>query len=229
MSTMFLTPSKIISSLTFGLLLVTDRLHTSIATSNNDNDADTLTSNLIQWVRDSGGYVNDKIVFRHINDTDPTSPRGVFALRDIDEGETLAIIPWDIIIKSPDKEDGKVKAGEYSKDDCAVIEATRKAMAASDNDITPYGKYLLSQPQNYTVGFWTEGGHALMVELTGGTGSGWTVETDNTLPPTDIDDQLIYDFGQQCGGDLNDPLAVQATMLVRARSDYEYMVPIYGE
>lgn len=221
--TMLPSPFKIISSSAlYLLLLVNDRLRTSIATAN--NDADTLTSHLIQWVRDSGGYVNDKIIFRHVDDDDPTSPRGVFAVRDIDDGETLALIPWSIIIKSPDKDDGKLKGGEFSNDDCAVIEATRRAMAASDDDVTPYGRYLLSQPRNYTVGFWTEGGQELMVELTGG-----TYETDNVLPPTDIDDQLIYNFQELCGGDLDDPLAVQAAMLVRARSDYEYMVPIYGE
>ncbi|KAL7504895.1 hypothetical protein ACHAXN_002455 [Cyclotella atomus] len=97
-------------------------------------------------------------------------------------------------------------------------------MTASEDDITPYGKYLLSQPLNYTVGFWTEAGQELFVNLTGGTlhqgGS-------NALPPTDIDDQLIGEFKKVCDGDVTDPMTVQAVMLVRARSDYEYMVPIY--
>lgn len=199
------------------LLLSNHRIQAS-----NSEDADTLTSNLIQWVRGSGGFVSDKIAFRHIND-DPTAPRGVFAVQDIDDGETLAIIPWDLIIKSPERAAGKVH-DRWSHDDCGVIEETLKAMTASEDDITPYGKYLLSQPLNYTVGFWTEAGQDLFVKLTGG-----ILYENNTLPPTDIDDQLIWEFEKVCDGDVTDPMNVQAAMLVRARSDYEYMVPIYGE
>ena len=112
----------------------------------------------------------------------------------------------------------------WSHNDCGVIQETLNAITASDNVITPYGKYLASQPLNYTVGFWTESGQDLFVELTGG-----TLKVDNILPPTDIDDQLIWEFKEACNGDITDPMAVQAAMLVRARSDYEYMVPIYGE
>ena len=187
-----------------------------------NSDADLLTLNLIQWVRVNGGYVNDKIAFRNTKAGDVNSPRGVFALQDIDEGETLAVIPWDLIIKSPERAAGEFK-GRLSDDDCGVMKATLNAMTASEDDMTPYAKYLLSQPQNYTVGFWTRSGQELFVEMTGGT---W--ETDNILPPTDIDDPLI-DFEEMCGGNVSDALAVQAAMLVKARSDYEYMVPLYGE
>ena len=193
-----------------------------VCASNAISDADTLTSNLVQWVRQNGGFVSDKIIFRHINLNDSSSPHGVFAIRGIDKGETLALIPWNLIIKSPERAAGKVK-DQWSKDDCGVIEETRKALTASEMDITPYGRYLLSQPQNYTVGFWTENGQELFVKLTGG-----KLDEDNRLPPTDIDDQLVWDFEAACGGNVSDPMAVQAAMLVRARSDYEYMVPIYG-
>jgi hypothetical protein len=199
------------------LLLSNHQIHAS-----KTEDAEALASNLVQWVRNSGGFVSDKIAFRHIND-DATSPRGVFAVQDIDENETLAIIPWDLIIKSPDRAAGKVD-DRWSHDDCGVIQETLKTMTASEDDMTPYGKYLLSQPSNYTVGFWTESGQELFVKLTGG-----TLYIDNVLPPTDIDDQLIWEFQKACGGDVTDPIAVQAAMLVRARSDYEYMVTIYGE
>lgn len=190
-------------------------------THSNAEDADALTSTLIQWVRTNGGYVSDKIVVRHIND-DLNSPRGVFAVNDIAEGETLAIIPWDLIIKSPERAAGKVE-GKWSYDDCGVIEETRKAMTASEDTITPYGKYLLSQPMNYTVGFWTEKGQQLFDELIG------RVDEENILPPIDIDDQLVDEFLITCNGNVTDPMTVHAVELVRARSDYEYMVPIYGE
>lgn len=212
---MWLSIMSKVKKLSVAALLLINR-HT------NAEDADILTSNLIHWVRSNGGFVSEKIAFRHI-DNDPNSPRGVFAVDDIEEGETLAIIPWELIIKSPERAAGKV-AGKWSHNDCGVIQETLNAITASDNAITPYGKYLASQPLNYTVGFWTESGQDLFVELTGG-----TLQVDNILPPTDIDDQLIWEFKEACNGDITDPMAVQAAMLVRARSDYEYMVPIYGE
>jgi hypothetical protein len=182
------------------------------------NDPDTLTSNLVQWVNDNGGFVSDKVAFRHINPDDPSSPRGVFATQEIEEGETIATIPWELIIKDPkhDERDGKV--GGWSKDDCGVIREVMKAITAAEDEMTPYGKYLLAQPQNYTVGFWSKEGQKFFEEM-----------TDNYLPPIDIDDMLIWEYQYVCEGDINDPVAVQATMLVRARSDWEYMVPIYGE
>jgi hypothetical protein len=201
------------------LLLSNHQIH-----AGETEDAETLTSNLVQWVRNSGGFVSDKIAFGHIND-DATLPLGVFALHDIDENETLAVIPWDLIIKSPERAAGKVE-DRWSDDDCGVIQETLNAMTASEDDMTPYGKYLLSQPLNYTVGFWTEPGQELFVKLTGGT---LYKKGDNVLPPTDIHDQLIRDFQKACDGNVTDPMAVQAVMLVRARSDYEYMAPIYGE
>eukprot|EP00804_Cyclotella_cryptica_P014705 CCRYP_020191-RA/>CCRYP_020191-RA protein AED:0.03 eAED:0.03 QI:100/1/1/1/0.33/0.25/4/1464/410 len=182
----------------------------------NANGDEALISNLIQWVRANGGYVNDKISFRRFNLGDPISPRGVFATQEIDEGETLANIPWDIIIKSPERARGEVEG--WSKDDCGVIQETMKVMAASAVNVegNPYGRYLLSQPHNYTVGFWSNKGQELFVEM-----------TDDFLPPNSIDDMLLWEFKDACGGDVNDPIAVQAAMLVRARSDWEYMVPIY--
>jgi len=207
---------KILSAAT-SLLLTHHGIYASnSAKKQNGDDVDTIVSNLIHWVRANGGYVNDRISFRSIDPEDPTSPRGVFATQEIDEGEILAHIPWDLIIKSPERARGEVEG--MSKDDCGVIQETIKVMTASDSNITPYGRYLLSQPQNYTVGFWSKKGQELFVEM-----------TDHFLPPNSIHDMLGGEFEDVCDGDVNDPMTVQAVTLVRARSDWEYMVPIYGE
>jgi hypothetical protein len=153
-----------------------------------------------------------------LNPDDPSSPCGVFAKQEIEEGETIATIPWELIIKDPKRDERDGKVGGWSKDDCGVIREVMKAITAAEDEMTPYGKYLLAQPQNYTVGFWSKEGQKFFEEM-----------TDNYLPPIDIDDMLIWEYQYVCEGDINDPVAVQATMLVRARSDWEYMVPIYGE
>ncbi|KAL7519156.1 hypothetical protein ACHAWX_003951 [Stephanocyclus meneghinianus] len=203
---------KILSAAT-SLLLYHYGVYANIVSNKSSGD-ETLISNLIQWVRANGGYVNDKISFRRIDPEDPTSPRGVFATQEIDEGEMLAHIPWDLIIKSSERERGEVEG--MSQDDCGVIQETIKVMTASDSNITPYGRYLLSQPQNYTAGFWSKKGQELFVEM-----------TDDFLPPNSIHDMLGAEFEDVCDGDVNDPMTVQAVTLVRARSDWEYMVPIY--
>ena len=61
-----------------------------IAANNNfyKDDADTLSTNLIKWLRDNGAYINDKLVVK--NDG---SYRGIFATQDMDAGEQLCSIP----------------------------------------------------------------------------------------------------------------------------------------
>ena len=53
--------------------------------------------------------------------------------------------------------------------------------------------------------------------------------TDNDkLPPVWIDD-ILQDWEDECGGNIDNSLHVFATMLVKARADYQYLVPFYGE
>ena len=67
---------------------------------------------------------------------------------DMDEGETVCVIPWDLMIM-PD-----VVIDPMVDDDCGTIHALYDAM--SEGGKTPYSKYLLDQPVDYLPSFWSQ-------------------------------------------------------------------------
>ena len=122
-----------------------------------DDDAtvqppDNLVRELLDWLRENGAYVSEKVEIRHLVCDNPLSDRGIFATHDIDVGETVCRIPWNIILKPSEDESG---SGTMSDDDsnCGTIDAVADAM--SDGGKTPYGTYLLAQPRDYTAAFWS--------------------------------------------------------------------------
>lgn len=50
------------------------------------------------------------------------------------------------------------------------------------------------------------------------------------LPPHGVDDFLDEELKEECKDiDFDDPLSMHAAMVVKARADYLFMVPFYGE
>lgn len=102
--------------------------------------------------------------------------------------------------------------------DTVAIDAVFEEISKNESDMTPYGKYLLSQPRGYTVGFWSEEGQKLFMEMT----------NNERLPPVGIKN-FLDDWIEECNGDTTNTDHVFAAMLVDARSDYQWLVPFYGE
>ena len=66
-----------------------------------EQDDDALTPQLIDWLRDNGAYINEKLAIKQL---DPSFPRGIYALEDMEMGETVCKIPWSLILKPNDYE-----------------------------------------------------------------------------------------------------------------------------
>ena len=175
-----------------------------------------LITDMINWLRANGAFINDKLQIRHINPDDPSSPRGLFALESLEEGETVCNIPWELIISPSEK--AVPPSERYMQLDCGTINAVYEEISKSESDMTPYGKYLLSQPRGYTLGFWSKEGQDLF----------WEMTNDEKLPPVWVED-IIDDWEEECGGDAENDIHLFAMMLVKARADYQYLVPFYGE
>jgi len=209
-----------IMSLLRGFLLLTIAAAFAVAavseTANDTQDA--LISDLIDWLRANGSFISNKLQIRHINPDDPTSPRGLFALEPLEEGETVCNIPWDLMIKPSKNSVNDKELSESEKLDCGTINAVIEELSKSETDMTPYGKYLLSQPRGYTLGFWSKEGQKLF----------WEMTNDEKLPPIWIED-ILDEWVEECDGDVKNDNHVFALMLVKARADYQYLVPFYGE
>jgi len=116
------------------------------------DDDDVLTAQLIDWLRDNGAYINEKLAIKQL---DPSLPRGLYAMEDMEAGETVCKIPWALILKPTAEElaNGSVRE-ELS--DCGTIEAVFHAITVDEDNMTPYGRYLLNRPKAYTAPFWSQ-------------------------------------------------------------------------
>ena len=114
-------------------------------------DSDTTTFQLLEWLRENGAYINGKLEVRHVVPDEPSSTRGVFATTEMDKDEIVCTIPWKLMLK-PSKELKKRTTAEQS--DCGTMHEVVRA--TSEDTITPYGKYLLTLPRDYTAGFWSK-------------------------------------------------------------------------
>ncbi len=212
--TSFICCCSMMVSLLRGFLLLTIAAVSAAASEAVANDTqDVLISDLITWLRANGSFINEKLQIRHVNANDPKSPRGLFALESLEEGETICNIPWDLMIKPIENSHSKSE-----QLDCGTINAVIEELSKSAADMTPYGKYLLSQPRGYTLGFWSEEGQELF----------WEMTNDEVLPPIWIEESVEV-WEEVCDGDVENDDHVFAVMLVKARADYKYLVPFYGE
>ena len=151
---------------------------------NRSNGDDDIATQLIHWLRANGAYINEKLTVRHVNPADVTSPRGVFALEDMDAGELLCHIPHTLLLKPRedtyldnlnkrirlnihnDTDDGDVEELDESEIfDCGAIDAVFDAMmilknkneaTKNDDAENAYVKYLLMQPKDYLPSFWSK-------------------------------------------------------------------------
>ncbi|KAL7540926.1 hypothetical protein ACHAXR_011288 [Thalassiosira sp. AJA248-18] len=195
--------------------------HANTGSSNGDPHPDVVVSNLLEWLRSNGAYINEKLVVKHLVPDDPLSPRGIFTIDAMEARETVCSIPPKLIVRS-NKEYMEGLQPEMTH--CGTIKALMKAMDGDDS--TPYGRYMLAQPERYCAGYWSESGRDLLADMLKSMRTEQLTYRDQ-LPPRGFDEAFEL-LEEECNGDLDDPLYIHAAMLVQARADYEFMAPFYG-
>ncbi|KAL7523824.1 hypothetical protein ACHAXR_000347, partial [Thalassiosira sp. AJA248-18] len=195
--------------------------HANTGSSNGDPHPDVVVSNLLEWLRSNGAYINEKLVVKHLVPDDPLSPRGIFAIDAMEAEETVCSIPPKLIVRS-NKE--LMEGLQPEMTHCGTIKVLMKAMDGDDS--TPYGRYLLAQPKGYCAGFWSKAGRGQLADMLKSTRTEQLTTERDQLPPRGVDDAFGL-LEEECNGDLEDPLYIHAAMLVQARADYEFMVPFY--
>ena len=88
---------------------------------------DVLATDLADWLRTNGARIHDGLSIRRRDPADPTSPRGVFATRAIDEGEVLCNIPWELLIKPENKYDSDDEDDDDDGGLCDTLVSTIEA------------------------------------------------------------------------------------------------------
>jgi len=196
----------------------------------NDKDDDSLSTNLITWLRDNGAYINDKLVVKYNG-----VYRGIYATEDMAVGEQLCSIPSNLMIQ-PDKKEMMDEEDTTIYPHCNTINQVMKALSTNnDGNTNPYSEYLKAQPIGYLPTFWSDSAKELLITMLKSTQKEY--QTDlvyygleyDELPPHGIQYKLD-EIQHECNVDdnmMDNPIYKQAAMLVTARGDYEYMIPYY--
>ena len=178
----------------------------SFSTLIKDDKTDEILADMIHWLRNNGAFIDEGIQLRRLDPGVPTSPRGVFASRTFEKDDVLISIPWDLVVKP---EDG------HEKGRCGTVQAIHDHMKDGSN---PYGRYLASQPRRGLPGYWSEEGRAFLYDMLG-----------KNLPPFKYKLEEDWLFGCNISpSDMDsDELEVHALMLVSARDEDDFMIPLY--
>mmetsp|Transcript_33632 Transcript_33632/g.61810 ORF Transcript_33632/g.61810 Transcript_33632/m.61810 type:complete len:346 (-) Transcript_33632:723-1760(-) len=189
---------------------------TSVSDSN-----DTLINDLISWLLSNGAFIDTRLSIQHIDPTDPSSVRGIFAAHgSFEKDEILISIPHDLVYDSvprPVKKNANKVWRDTDEDhgDCGTTYEIHDAMQTGN---TPYGRYLAHQPRRYVPGYWAS---EVSRNLLG------TILGDHLAPRFSLKDRAQRDWIRYCDGATNDELEIHAAMLVTARADGRRMVPYY--
>jgi len=196
-----------------GLLLrLTVSLQSLSFATGSKNDKLSLGQAQIEWLRSRGGFFHsDKIELQPIfKDDDPenNSPVGVFATADLQEDETLAIIPQHCLLKS--------LGG--SGETCDTVRNLMKQRELGDkSEFAPYVDYIFDNGNHkgHLPASWSEAGKELIHTVIG-----------RELPPFHITD---ISFEEDCGGGdgSTTPDEEEVYLLVLRRSWDDKMLPIY--
>jgi hypothetical protein len=193
-----------------------------------------LHHNVIEWVKESGGYFSDKQkvlpIQRKDDDFTATPALGVFATTDIEKGELLARVPAKCIIaewdESLDSNPFKRGRGKYF---CATtLELLEEAQLGDKSQYARYLDLLKHQDSEVLPCNWSPGGKNLLEDVLGI----YSQYKELAIPPRSPFwnrgeyekrcERTIQDHDHN-GESLETLLATQ----VMQRSYHEYMIPVY--
>jgi len=197
---------------------------------------------LIQWLRENGGIVNEKIEIRRADLSDPTSRFGMFTDGDLDEKEILLVIPRDCLItdvphdysivdvdeedeededeedEDDDEEEEEEEDEDYDYYHCATIKNLIEEMKLGDKShYAPYVNYLLAEPWGQLPSAWSKEGKALFRKV--------LQSTEDPLPPLHPS-SMETDYLHHCKG-RKDPFEVNAALMVAQRSWDDTLIPVF--
>jgi hypothetical protein len=172
-----------------------------------------LNFGIFDWIHNSeGGFYNPKQTFRRDEKTGLT---GVFAKQRIEKNEVLLTVPWDLILKSDDREEEGRMCCE------TVASVAREMRLGEESKLAPYANYLNSQGNDQLPSAWTAAGQDLLRTIVGG------VVDEPEIPPAEPTEWLTNDWYDRCEGKRRDALSAKAAVLVVQRSDDYIMIPAY--
>ncbi|KAL3925826.1 MAG: hypothetical protein SGILL_000142 [Bacillariaceae sp.] len=167
---------------------------------------------VFEWVAQSeGSIVHPKQEVRRAIPSDISSPLGVYATEDIEEGEILTHVSWDNIITVglPEDHGEQLPCG-------LVVKLTEELKLGKDSNFAPYVEYLNDEADGQIPSSWSKDGRDVFLEV-----------VEKEIPPlTQLD--WFEEARTYCKLDAAiDPFIRKAILLIIQRSDDDIMIPAY--
>jgi hypothetical protein len=178
---------------------------------------------LIDWVRANGGYYDDSMVIKNVYAGNHSLYRGVFAKKNIEEGQKLSHVPWRCLIGAwnedeEEDEEEEEEDGFYDAEASdTIFNLDREMKLGSKSFFAPYIDILRSQ--RITVpSAWSLEGRELLEQMLG-----------DYLPPSNTYVGIIDWFVQEYGFDttMTKSLFIMMTRAMQSSTGTQWlMVPV---
>lgn len=167
---------------------------------------------LIEWVnQNDDGFFNPKQRLQRSETNAATAKWMLLADDDIQEGEILATIPWDLMIK-PDDFDVDEFSGEL---DCQTVSSLATELGKKEHsDFAPLVTYYESLTSDKIPSLWSYQGKELLLDI-----------LDAELPPGDVIDILNDEWLSTCEGSEDD--SNTAGLVMQHGFQKALVMPIY--
>ena len=139
----------------------------------NASSAEKLTDDIIQWVRSKGGFFNEKLEIRREDESDASSPFGVYARENITRHENLMMVPKECYIDVSEKaNDINLTSWDlsfyvYRQNLCTLSKKLKQELSLGPerSKYGPYIKYLQSQRAGQLPAMWSKAGKDLLRKI----------------------------------------------------------------
>lgn len=209
---------------TIQLVLLATTLASSVC---EENAKATHAVELSKWLEEQDGYeFNSKQEIRPIKSIIPSPTAGIFATEDIQEGEILARVPWNLII-GPDDDDELSEAFNDEEEfeppsySCSTFHRLySEQQKKSSSNASPYIRYLFSTKATLPFSF-SENGKQLLFDILENS------QDEDDIPLLETLDPPFLLESTQCGEEASTTDGQLAAELIVQFSFQSMMIPMY--
>eukprot|EP00980_Cylindrotheca_fusiformis_P006584 scaffold1389_cov122-Cylindrotheca_fusiformis.AAC.2 len=205
---------------------------TTSTTTTTSTHQDEVVQEMINWMKEKGGYIHPSVQIRRWNVSDPTSYYGIFVERNnndegvvISEDELIMTVPASIRLQV--SEEYMTGDKPYVETLCELAWTLKREYDLEDkSSYEPYIEYLKLQPKNQLPVMWSDTGKELLTKVQGSLGM-----TDFFREPVNGEHMVdwIDDWfsGADCMIDEGEELEEFYIALVTQRGFDYSLVPVY--
>lgn len=202
-------------------------LATTLTPTLSEESKATRAVELSKWLQEQEGYeFNSKQEIRPIESNILSPTAGIFALEDIQEGEILARVPWNLIVgPSADIELSDTFNDEEfgpSKDSCSALNNLYgEIQKGASSNMSPYIDYLFSTKASLPFSF-SENGKRLLLDILK------TSHDEDDLPLLEkLEPPFLSEATEYCGEEASTEEGQLAAELMIQFAFQNQMIPIY--